>query len=456
MGILKYFRSKRSKPKAQQELQPYPRRYNGRDHTSKLPLILLYRVFTFVCPHAEDDSYQSHEESLGRTSCPSCDLKNLVCCSLVNHTWKKATCELLYHTIRIDPVHYCPYGLVLSDQRKRRHINPAQVPIRRLERLESTLRSSAKLASRIQLVKLSFTTRETAGAVLTRLVSLLANVRYVDLPEGFYKADQATAVLRHEMQARCPNVRKMTYMTGAEHMFEKHAHDAVWSNLEVMEIRGLNISASAFRTVMGAFSALRELIISNVKSLDDSAFETSSSLPGLPLIRKLVLEDMPLVSSAGLIALLSRPPAQAALSRLTLVNTNVEIESVHAVLARGGNLEHLSISQSAKGSTRLHATPPLSSRNLKTLAWEITAPESDSPSMGDRIQSTDPYYSYLGSSLQAQTMPGLRKVYVRDSRFPQTLVSGPRSASSDQTIEGILAHSNASRYLPKDRMISTG
>jgi hypothetical protein len=67
----------------------------GRDFTSRLPEDLLERVFTFVCPHVQDDTYEPSERSQVGDGCMLCDLRDLSKNAQVSRKWYRAAQKLL-------------------------------------------------------------------------------------------------------------------------------------------------------------------------------------------------------------------------------------------------------------------------------------------------------------------------------------------------------------------------
>lgn len=70
---------------------PIPRH----DLTKELPDNVLTRIFTFVCPHAVDNSYENSEESMTENGCMLCDMRDLAYCALVCKRWYYAARALL-------------------------------------------------------------------------------------------------------------------------------------------------------------------------------------------------------------------------------------------------------------------------------------------------------------------------------------------------------------------------
>lgn len=57
------------------------------DLTKKLPRPLLARIFTYVCPHTIDSSYDTSEESMTEDGCMLCDMRDLAHCAVVCKRW---------------------------------------------------------------------------------------------------------------------------------------------------------------------------------------------------------------------------------------------------------------------------------------------------------------------------------------------------------------------------------
>jgi hypothetical protein len=73
-----------------------PVRYgHGYDYTAALPDAVLRRIFALVCPHAEDESYESCELSAKEDACMLCDLRDLSCCVRVCRRWRRAGVPVL-------------------------------------------------------------------------------------------------------------------------------------------------------------------------------------------------------------------------------------------------------------------------------------------------------------------------------------------------------------------------
>lgn len=73
---------------------PVPRL--GRDLTKDLPPHLLARILIAVCPHTQDNSYDTSEESMTEDGCMLCDMRDLAHCAQVCRRWTVEARKLLY------------------------------------------------------------------------------------------------------------------------------------------------------------------------------------------------------------------------------------------------------------------------------------------------------------------------------------------------------------------------
>lgn len=199
-------------------------------------------------------------------------------------------------------------------------VEAGDVPAIRLNLFCRTVRESSVLASRVTLLKLPYMTRETCKGDLARTVSALPNLRYVDLPDGAFTGDPACHPLVHELQARCPDIRKMSYRSGAEASFELLARKC-WLSLETLDLNAIAVEPSTLRIVLASLPTLHELTISDIPWLDDSIFQSSQMLPEFPPLQSLTLENIPQITSEGLQGYLMKPQNREILSNLSLSNT---------------------------------------------------------------------------------------------------------------------------------------
>jgi hypothetical protein len=88
MGIFKRFRSKHNlKEKQSRTAEPYYPSNPGIDYTYKLTPALLARIFSFVCPHSSDLTFESFEDVDYGDTCFLCDTRDLANCARVKRSW---------------------------------------------------------------------------------------------------------------------------------------------------------------------------------------------------------------------------------------------------------------------------------------------------------------------------------------------------------------------------------
>ncbi|GAB7360667.1 hypothetical protein MBLNU230_g0546t1 [Neophaeotheca triangularis] len=443
MGFLKHFRSKsRLKDKEgspQQQLQSHSYNkgysngspqasYRGRDQTQRLPSNVLENIFTFVCPHVLDDTYEPSERSSIGDGCMLCDLRDLGRCASVCRKWYQSAQRLLYTSVRIDAVHYCELEDLLQDQRKKHakhfrsksNVESGEVPNVRLSLFCRTVRESPNLATQVELLKLPYMTRETSKGDLARTVSALPNLRYVDLPDGFFSGDPSCLPLRQELQARCPDIRKMIYRTGSEESLEMLA-SRHWLAIETLEISSLAIEQATLRIVLASLPTLHNLTLADLSWADDGIFHPApGQLPDFPPLQALRLENVPGITATGLNSWLNYPQNREMLFSLTLTNTGITVPELHTVLWSASSLTHLAILETVSKSLALSSQelPPLMSISLRTLNYEITSHED----VHGLQRPASSYYAYLASSLHQNALPALSTLYVRDQEFPELLL----------------------------------
>jgi hypothetical protein len=259
--------------------------------------------------------------------------------------------------------------------------------------------------------------RETSKPDLARTVAVCPNLRYIDLPEGFFMDDPSCNALKQEVQGRCPDIRKMTYMGGSERSLELLTGGNLWRNLEVLEVSRLNMDPTILRQALGSLPQLHALKVTDMKPFTDQLFQHSDYLPPFPPLTELIFENTPNVTADGLTTYLFRSDAQDALKTLSLTNTGVHPSTLQQVLAAAPKLEHLSITESVTSSFPT-GVPALASTSLRTFHYEIT----DAPSPNSYANTTASYYNYISSSMLSRGLPNLLELYVRDPNFPETLI----------------------------------
>ena len=353
-------------------------------------------------------------------------VRHAVSFAFSRRTVKKSRNDIIcrYHSVRIDAVHYCELEEALAERRRRKSRNhePIDPPAVRLQLLSRTVRENAYCARAVQLLKLPYMTRETCKADLARTVSVLPNLQYVDLPEGFFTGDASCHTLRQELQARCPHIRKMRYDAGSEQSLELLLQ-RYWVELQILDMSKLRIEPSILRQVLGSLPALHDLTFSDLSWLDDMIFRPAARLPEFPSLRALTLKNVPNITAQGLVRYLSWPQTRSTLTTLTLTDTpGIPVPTLHAVLQAAPYLETLSVTAVVSASLPLDPLPPLASPALRTLHYEITSAPAAHPSLHPPAQS---YYQHLTSSLLANALPALRALYVRDPDFPESLTLAP-------------------------------
>ncbi|KAF1981708.1 hypothetical protein K402DRAFT_341774 [Aulographum hederae CBS 113979] len=429
MGLLKHFRSK-SKLKDSHAAShhhhypAYPPVQRGADITERLPDDVVKKILYFVCPHAFDETYQTSERSEVGDGCMLCDMRDLARCSLIRKKWYALASQVQYGSIRIDAVHYCELEDVLTDKRRRKSHRGEQldIPAVRLELLARTLRGNNWLAAAVKVIKLPYMTRETCRTQIAQTVSVLPNLRYIDLPDGFFNGEASCSTLRQEVQINCPDIRKMRYEFGAEKMFEMLLQRH-WQSLEYLEISHLKTQPSILRRVLAILPTLQEVKFSHLSWLNDSIFQSTPALPDFPPLHSLVIEKCP-ITATGLTTYLSRPECREVLTNLSLTQTPVSISELHSVIWMAPQIRSLTIATRVTEPLPLEPLPALASLSLKVLHYEITSRETDRALATDHLAPgpCDGYYAYLTNSLLNNSLPALRQVYVRDPDFPDSLV----------------------------------
>ncbi|OAA67016.1 f-box domain containing protein [Niveomyces insectorum RCEF 264] len=419
-----------------------------------LPDSVLAVVFAFVCPHSQDRTYEKCEDSSLDDGCMLCDMRDLAHCVQTCRRWRPVAERVLYTSIRIDSVHYCEREAILADKRRRRsffdrNAEPEDTANARLKLLCRTLRDDQtnRLSLLVQFLKIPYMLRESQHADIARTVSVLPNLRYIDLPEGLFLDEPVYAALRLEIQAKCPDLRKMTYVGGAERSMEALASGTCWRRLEVLELVKIGMDAAMLRLVLHSLTSLRALKVTESPASGSHAFSDevlASSYPtpsvfkgtgagglggypdtDVPPLEELVLTGTRRVTVDGIQSFLSRPDAGRALRVLTVNGTGVKPWSLPAILLAAPSLRHLTIVDEVSVDLPVAAgtkdIPPLASPSLRTLNYEIKAADNVSP----YANVTRSYYNYLSGSILSGGLPNLLTVYVRDAKFPESLLGNP-------------------------------
>jgi hypothetical protein len=327
-----------------------------------------------------------------------------------------------YKSVRIDAVHYCEIEEVYAEQRRRksRSGEDFDAPTARLLQLERAVRDNHHLGSRVRFLKLPYMTRESCKADLARTVSVCPNLEYVDLPDGFYNGDVTCLTLRQELQARCGHIRRMKYNEGSERELESLLQ-GYWQELRVVEINRVRMEPTILRRVFGILPWLSEVTFSDVQWLNDSVLQPAPGLPDFPPLETLNLREINDVTVNGLAQYLSSPVNMQALRKLVIKDCpGLPVPSLHILLQAARSLRNLDYTATVSASLPMDPLPPMASRSLHTLHFEI-----NSNSSHQMYPPADSYYQYLTTSLMSSALPSLRKLYVRDPNFPESLTLAP-------------------------------
>lgn len=284
-----------------------------------------------------------------------------------------------------------------------------------------SVRESQGLGNMVLSLRMPYMTREANKANIARTISVLPNLRYVDLPRGLYSDEPSCAALKQELMVRCPDIRRMAFRHGAEGSFARLSGSQLWANLEKLELAGLQIESGILRNGLASFPQLRDLTLDDLPWLDDAAFAVNGPFPPFPALQQLTIRDIPHVTASGLVTFLSSPSNRAALQSLTLSSTGVLPSTLHQILAAAPQLQSLSIVQEVSRSFPGEQVPPMTSKSLRLLHYEITS-ETGNHGLPPVAGS---YYAYLMTSLLSRSLPALRDLYVRDAQFPNSLLLAP-------------------------------
>ena len=284
----------------------------------------------------------------------------------------------------------------------------------RLMLFSRTVRENDVLALKVQYLKTPFMMRESCMAELARSVSVLPNLRYVDLPDSFYAGRSASNTLRSELQVRCPELRQMIYRNGAEDSFALLGPGGQWQNLEVLELDGLAVEPATLGYILSSLSALKEVVLVDLGTLDNAA------MTSLPPVAQVTLKNFPKVSIEGIANYFCHPGVDSTLTSLTLTNTAIAPSTLNQILASAPHLIHLSISESVSRPFPVAPPPLLASKTLKTLHYEISTSGS---SQRESSAPSESYYTYLASSIHAGGLPLLTHLYALSMTLPSLILS---------------------------------
>lgn len=329
--------------------------------------------------------------------------------------------------MRIDTVHYCDREADLTAKRKRRSFigrnsAPKDPPQERLHLFSRSVRENQFLACQVQYFKTPYMTREVCKADLARTISVLQNLRYVDLPEGFYNDDPSSNTLKQELQARCGDIRQMKFNHGAERSFQMLGQARQWPNLHTLELLYLAVDTVTITDVVASLKALRHIKFKSCQSLDDSMFGSIHMSP-FPPLEVLEFQDVPNISAKGLLAYLSYPDVKQALNSLTLANTGCLPSDLFQILTAASSLKTLHVTESVSHALPQSQPPPLASCSLRVLRYEISNANS---SFRGLSSPSDSYYSCLSSSILSGSLPSLSHLYALSTSLPTMLLPPPQ------------------------------
>lgn len=325
--------------------------------------------------------------------------------------------------MRIDTVHYCHREAGLAAKRKRRSFigrNGDNPPHERLSFFSRSVRGNQYLACQVQYLKIPYMTREVCQAEIARTVSVLPNLRYVDLPDGFYHDDPSSNTLKQELQARCGDIRQMKYAGGAEESFQMLAQKKQWPNLESLDINQMAIDPVNLADVVASLKSLRHIKFTGLHSLDNRMFD-SMRIDPFPPLAVLELRDTPNISTDGLLAYLSYPEAKQALKSLTLAHTGALLSDLFQILAAAPSLIQLHIAETVSRASPQSQT--LVSCSLRNLHYEITSANSSPRGLSS---PSDGYYTCLSSSVLSGSLPSLTDLYALSTSLPTMLLPPPQ------------------------------
>ena len=343
--------------------------------------------------------------------------------------------------MRIDAVHYCDREAELVTSRKRRSCNGRtgnvrDAPQERLRLLARTVRENDRLAHHVKVFKTPYMTRETCQADLARIVSVLPNLCYVDLPDGFFNDSPSSDVLRQELQSSCPSIRRMKYVSGAEGSFASLGQGRHWRLLEDLELYQLEIDTPTLLDALQSLPAIDAVRLCCLPLCDDHTMASRLPNGSFPALSRLHLKDLPSVTEQGLAIYLSRPDVSRTMSFLALSNTGVHPSSLHLIVSMCLNLRTLHVSENVSRPFPISSVPLLASRSLQSLTYEISAPRSK-----QHLQAflSESYYSYLAKSVTGGWLPTLTHLYALSTSLPSMLLQRSTAeqvspSSSENTI----------------------
>ncbi|KAF3920112.1 hypothetical protein AA313_de0201937 [Arthrobotrys entomopaga] len=408
----------------------FPRQHRRLSVAAKLPNEILAKIFTFVAPHVANESLYSDEEILHCVNgCVLCDTRDLAHLSLVCLKWSRVAQMLLYKNIQLERVHYCGREEQLDELRKRRsrviYTDPDTIDTaaERIDLLIRTFRMNDELASYTLFIRLQYMTRESCKSVLTSLVNVpLTNLRWMDLPDGFYKDDVSCQALKAIMYQKCPDLRRMRWTEGSETGFLGLTIDKPWVNLEFIELWKLNVEEDHIANVLASLPKVDSVGIQELPwvtgRLLSPPMNGKRSL--LPPLSSLSISKCENINYQSIIDYVSSPIVKEKLEHLTLKEIDFPPHLIYQLLQALPKIKTLRIIAPV---TRMFPAydqpphPPLQSTSLCELSYEIR-PAQQSKTLASPATS---YYEYLCESLRLGGLPNLKVLHVRDENFGKML-----------------------------------
>lgn len=111
----------------------------------------------------------------------------------------------------------------------------------------------------VRYFKMLYMFREVVQVDLVRMIVVMLGLRYVDLLEGLFIDELGFVMLWLEVQVRCLELRKMSYMCGSENFLQVLVMGRVWMRLEVLELNRMGMDGGMLRLVLGGLGGLKVL-----------------------------------------------------------------------------------------------------------------------------------------------------------------------------------------------------
>lgn len=394
---------------------------------ARLPNEILAKIFTYVAPHVANETYYSDEEILHSVDgCVLCDTRDLAHLGLVCLRWSSVVQPLLYRNIQLERVHYCGREEQLDEIRKRRskviHTDPDSIDTakERIDLLVRTFRYNEDLATYTLFIRLQYMTRESCKTALSALVSIpLSNLRWMDLPDGFYKDESSCSTLKAIMHQKCPDLRRMRWNEGSEDSFLLIPSQRPWPQLEFVEFWNLNIDEEQIGKVIASLPKVNAVGLQQLQWVTDRFLGLGPTSRGiLPPVQTLSISKCDNITFNSIISYLEQPAVQAKLKNLQLKEVDFPPHFLYKVLELLPHLESLRIiAPVTKIFPRYENHPLLYSASLRELSYEIR-PAQQSKTLASPATS---YYEYLCESLRDGGLPNLKVLHVRDENFGKML-----------------------------------